>query len=235
MFKPKPLLIEFGVNDYRLTPPKPAKGYIPEWYKKSPKYRDHSDQQKVGSHLRENNKGIKYCMPFLDTLTHGYMAELWCDVQIYRTPTGPEIHWEIEPTVLAAREPEGMEQLPIPAGHLGTHFVWKNPYSIKTPPGYSVLITHPLNRFDLPFTTLSGISDADSFMPPGNLPFYLQEDFEGIIPAGTPIFQIIPIKRENWTSSLNKDLYELGQKRIWKSLAHTGFYKDNLWTKKNFE
>ena len=228
-------LIEFGVNDYRLSPPKPAKAHIPEWYKKSPAHVDYEKDHKVGSKMRENNKGIKYCMPFLDGLTHGYIAELWCDVQVYRTPKGPEIHWEVEPSVLASREKTGQDFLPIPAGHLDKHFVWKNPYSIRTPKGYSCLMTHPLNRFDLPFTTMSAIVDSDKFTPPGNYPFYLREDFEGIIPAGTPMFQIIPIKRDNWTSELNKDLYELGQKRIWKSIAHTGFYKNFLWTKKNFE
>jgi hypothetical protein len=228
-------LIEFGVNDYRLSAPKPAKAYIPEWYKKSPAHTDYDKDHKVGSQMRENNKGIKYCMPFLDGLTHGYIAELWQDVQVYRTPTGPEIHWEVEPAVLSSREKNGNEFLPIPAGHIDRHFVWKNPYSIRTPKGYSCLLTHPLNRYDLPFTTMSAIVDSDQFTPPGNYPFYLKEDFEGIIPAGTPMFQIIPIKRDSWTSELNKDLYELGQKRIWKSLAHTGFYKNFLWTKKSFE
>jgi hypothetical protein len=82
---------------------------------------------------------------------------------------------------------------------------------------------------------MSAIVDSDTFTPPGNYPFYLREDFEGIIPAGTPMFQIIPIKRDDWTSELNKDLFDLGQKRIWKSIAHTGFYKNFLWTKKSFE
>jgi hypothetical protein len=228
-------LIEFGVNDYRIPAPKPAKAYIPDWYKKSPVHTDYDKDPKVGSESRENNKGIKYCMPFLDGLTHGYIAETWCDIQVYRTPNGPEIHWEVEPHIIGMREKKGNEFLPIPAGHLDKHFIWKNQYSIRTPKGYSCLLTHPLNRYDLPFTTMSAIVDSDSFTPPGNYPFYLREDFEGIIPAGTPMFQIIPIKRDDWTSEYNKDLYELGQKRIWKSIAHTGFYKNFLWTKKNFD
>jgi hypothetical protein len=227
--------IEFGVTDSRLSAPVPAKSHIPDWYKKSPLHTDYSKELKIGSILRQNNKGIKYCMPMLDGLTHGYVAELWCDLQIYRTPTGPQIHWEMDPEVLQARDKKGMEHLPIPAGHLDKHFIWKNPYSIKTPKGYSCLLTHPLNRYDLPFTTMSAIIDSDSYMPPGNYPFYLREDFEGIIPAGTPMFQIIPIKRSNWTSSLNKDFTELGTQRVWKTMTHTGWYKNNIWIKKTFE
>lgn len=228
-------LIEFSVDNPNLSAPKPAKAFIPEWYKKSPMHVDHAKDRRVGSPDRRNNKGIKYCMPFLDGLTYGYIAETWCDIQVYRTPTGPEIHWEVDPDPLTNRGEDGNEFLPIPVGHLDRHYIWKNPYGIRTPKGYSCLVTHPLNRFDLPFTTMSAIVDSDTYMPPGNYPFYLHEDFEGIIPAGTPMFQIIPIKRDNWISELNEDLNEMGKKRNWVAMAKTGFYKDSLWTRKSFE
>ena len=32
----------------------------------------------------------------------------------------------------------------------------------------------------------------------GNVPFFIKSGFEGVIPAGTPIAQLIPIKREKW-------------------------------------
>ena len=228
-------LIEFSVDHPNLSPPRPAKSYIPDWYKKSPMHVDNVKERRVGSPDRRNNKGIKYCMPFLDGLTHGYIAETWCDIQVYRTPTGPQIHWEVDPDPLTNRGEDGNEFLPIPVGHVDRHYIWKNPYGIRTPKGYSCLVTHPLNRFELPFTTMSAIVDSDTYMPPGNYPFYLHEDFEGIIPAGTPMFQIIPIKRDNWTSKLNEDLNEMGKKRNWLAMARTGFYKDFLWTKKSFE
>jgi hypothetical protein len=57
---------------------------------------------------------------------------------------------------------------------------------------------HPLNRYDLPFTISSAIVDSDDFNAPGNIPFFLKDGFEGIIPAGTPFAQIIPIKRSSW-------------------------------------
>lgn len=231
----KAKLIEFSIKDPRLSVPKPAKAYIPEWYKKSPMHTDYAKEHKVGSPERSNNKGIKYCMPFLDGLTHGYIAETWCDIQVYRTPSGPEIHWEVDPDIISSRDKGGNEFLPVPVGHVDKHYVWKNPYGIQTPRGYSCLLTHPLNRYDLPFTTMSAIVDSDTYTPPGNYPFYLHEDFEGIIPAGTPMFQIIPIKRDSWTSELNEDLYEVGEKRNWIAMGQTGFYKNFLWTKKSFD
>lgn len=231
----RPKIIEFGLYNPILDTPKPAKAYVPEWYKKSPRHTDHSDSLVLDSAYTKSNKGIKYCVPFLDGLTHGYMAELWCDVQVMRHPDGPQLGWPTDLNVIAVRDPQGFERLPTPAGHLDIHYVWKSPYIIKTPPGYSVLITHPLNRFDLPFTTLSAVVDSDSAMPPGNLPFYLREDFEGIIPAGTPIFQIIPFKRDDWKSKDVESLEKVGAKRMFDALRTTGIYKHKHWYKKTFE
>ena len=45
------------------------------------------------------------------------------------------------------------------------HFIIKfnNFWTIEAPPGYSLLFTHPVNRADLPFTTLTGLVDCDAF------------------------------------------------------------------------
>ena len=38
-----------------------------------------------------------------------------------------------------------------------------NLWTIEAPAGYSLLFTHPANRFDLPFTTLTGLVDCDRY------------------------------------------------------------------------
>jgi hypothetical protein len=38
-----------------------------------------------------------------------------------------------------------------------------NLWIIEAPDGYAVLFTHPFNRFDLPFTTLTGLVDCDRY------------------------------------------------------------------------
>jgi hypothetical protein len=45
--------------------------------------------------------------------------------------------------------------------------------------------------------------DADKFSTSGNIPFFIREDFEGMVPAGTPFAQLIPVKRESWKSIQN--------------------------------
>jgi hypothetical protein len=50
-----------------------------------------------------------------------------------------------------------------------------------------------LSSASLPFSILPGIVDADHFKLSVQFPFLLQAGFEGVIPAGTPVAQIIPI------------------------------------------
>ena len=74
-------------------------------------------------------------------------------------------------------------------------------WTIEAPPGYSVLFTHPANRTDLPFTTLTGLVDCDTFHDSSlNFPARWHEpNFNGVLPKGTPVAQCLPVKRESWS------------------------------------
>jgi hypothetical protein len=75
-----------------------------------------------------------------------------------------------------------------------------NLWSIEAPEGYAVFFTHPVNRFDLPFTTLSGLVDCDRYTDSWiHFPAHWHDrNFSGVLPKGTPIAQCIPVKRESW-------------------------------------
>ena len=77
-----------------------------------------------------------------------------------------------------------------------------NLWTVEAPEGYAVLFTHPLNRFDLPFTTLSGLVDCDLYTDNWvHFPAYWHNTgFRGVVPKGTPIAQCILVKRETWTA-----------------------------------
>ena len=75
---------------------------------------------------------------------------------------------------------------------------------LKTPKGYSTLFIHPMNQIDLPFYSLGGIVDTDTYPVPVNFPFFVKKSFSGIIYADTPIIQAIPFKREAWESSIDE-------------------------------
>jgi hypothetical protein len=112
-------------------------------------------------------------------------------------------------------------------------FAWNMPWSFEMPEGYSALLTTPLNRPDLPFVNASGITDMDKFPLSGVATFCVNESFEGVIPAGTPYLQIIPIKRTDFVLEIDQDLREHETKRYDISLEE-GVYKKKWWEKKSY-
>jgi hypothetical protein len=227
-----------GVTDLSL-----AKKHIPQWYKDVPASGYSSIQPSFDSDGNPINtkfspsRNVKLCMPFFDSLVSGYTIELWCDIYVSNGVDGKkEIKWKNNAdTPVKERNPES-DMFPTPSGYSKSHFVWILPYSFQTPKGYSLLLTHPLNRLDLPFISLSGIADAEQILSSGNYPFFIKEDFEGIIEAGTPIAQIIPIKIENWKKDRDISLRKSNDLEVIKSSSKFfNYYKKNRWIKKNYE
>lgn len=227
----KTRLIEFGTNIKFISTPSPAKRYIPEWYKKASPY-----FMGVDSVVPKGT--VKTCIPFLDSIISGYTIELSQDVHITVSPDKEycRLDWGVgDVEVAELRSIESLAGFPIPSDYYHQSFAWKFPYSFRTPVGYSTLISHPFNRLDLPFTTLSGIVDSDGIVNKGNLPFFVKKNFTGIIPAGTPIAQLLPFKREGWTAKNNPALIEEGERINFLSRSRKAFYKRNLWHRKSYD
>lgn len=176
--------------------PAPAKHFLPEWYRKA------EQTYKSAKYNFEERAGLKKCIPYLDAMISGYMLVFPVDVTVTKSEDGTRsITWDadqIHEAFIAERAPEMGSTMPRPPGFAPNHLVFSGIWGWKTPRGWSTLLTHPLNRQDLPFLTISGIMDNDEFWGAGNIPFFIREDFEGVIPKGTPFAQIIPIKRASW-------------------------------------
>lgn len=214
------------VEEYFPTPLVSSKSLIPQWYKDAPR-----------NPIKHNKliNGLKMCMPFMDSLTVGYMVVLPVDLVVEGPANNKRIQWRGDFTPVSIRPSIGAATLPIPNGHSEQHFVWTSPLALRLPSKYSFVLSHPFNRFDLPFITLTGIIDGGFDLASGSLPFFISNDFEGVIPQGTPIAQIIPFKRENWKSKLKLGLHKssLVNKKKSESVL-SGWYKNNLWRKKQY-
>lgn len=230
----KKLTIKFASDEIDVHGiPKPAKTNVPDWYKNNPLNLEGTNLLIPDTHISHT---FKRCVPFLDSLTTGYIAELWSDVIVRKKPNGfSSFEWRTPRAVLEERPIETSMELPVPSGHSYQRLAWKVPYYIKTPKNYSVIITHPLNRFDLPFTTLNAIVDTDEVMYAGNIPFFIKADFEGLIPKGTPLYQVIPFCREHWSSEEDANIIEEGHINHKRSFSViNGWYKKNVWKRKNY-
>jgi hypothetical protein len=219
MMKTKKIKFQSTNVGVKFLHPQPASRLVPEWFRSLPGV----------------NKGIetvKKCMPFLDSLTTGYMIVLSADV--YYDKNGfQEITKDLQ---ISTHDKTQIGTLPLTKEFDTQPYKWHNFFVSKTPKGYSTLFMHPANRVDLPFVSLTGIVETDKFPLAVNFPFLMKKDFSGVIPAGTPIIQAIPIKRENWETEVNDT-------KPWKqpSFVHTmhnppfGFYKKHFWERKKYQ
>jgi hypothetical protein len=217
--------------------PLPAKNYIPEWYKKTPKYI--SKSHKI-SHLDENsnatNSTIKQCVPFLDALSSGYIWELPCDLEFKKVADDVFVRWRFGQNVVTAHSLEQHPLLPaIEKTGKNNVFKFGFNYQIQTPKGYSTLFTHPLNRHELPFRTFSGVVDTDIYELSVQFPFQIDKDFDDvfILEKGTPVIQFIPIKRDSWTHEVFKFDEKKQLKKKYEFFSNIqNAYKRHFWVKK---
>lgn len=219
--------------------PQPIKKFIPEWYKKAEMhYVSEEDDITLENGEQKKSAGLKTCAPFLDALISGYALVTPFDIYVGRTETGDlDIKWNAPQgweNFVAERPKQSGSTMPRPAGHAPNHMVWSGRWGIKLPRGYSALVTHPLNRQDLPFTTSSAIMDSDRFYGNGNIPFFIKEDFVGVIEKNTPFAQVIPIKRKKWKMIHNdgyKDKVSMHGHDVRKK---EGTYKRKYWIRKEY-
>jgi hypothetical protein len=231
----KPKKLEYDLYHPVFEPIGYMKDVIPEWFKKIEKF--------SGGKLSilPSTITVKSCAPFMDTFLTGYYIPAPVDLLVQQTIDGPIITWNFfdadyrETDFVIERNAGMIPTLPIPKGFHSNHFSWSTKQILKVEDGYSLLITHPLNRDDLPFRTMSGIVDANYPMNGGKLPFLLQEGFEGIIKSGTPIAQIIPIKSEPWKLKRNINLLSEAKLARSESLKYIiGWYKNKYWSRKEY-
>jgi len=188
--------------------PKPATAFIPDWYKNMESY--------MGAEKRPSGEGdttatIKRCMPVFDVITQGYIITTYVDIYVSQKEqlddqgnlkVMPWYEWSLyaplsfHPIVQAPTHP-------LQNGFAYPKLV--NPWGIKTPPKHSTMFMAPVHRENI-FTIMPAVVDTDTYVAPVNFPMVLTDaNFEGLIPAGTPIAQVIPFQRESWTMELGKE------------------------------
>jgi hypothetical protein len=222
--------------------PKPAKLTNPEWYKKTPRFMFNDKKPGI---VNKNNSFIpnttyKACMPFRDAMSAGYTWSLPVDIEIRNVGGEFSIKYQTLDNLIDVHILEQAPTLPNAFGSISSLlFKFNCNFRIKTPKGYSILFTHPLNRNDLPFRTMSGIVETDKYDLPINFPFQLSTSLEEndfiILPANTPIIQFIPIKRESWKhqKSINeKDNFNVRIFNLRKTISNS--YRNQFWIKKEY-
>lgn len=200
--------------------PSPAARELPTWFKGI-------------DPVRENQLTIKKCIPVLDAMTTGYIFKTSADV-MFDEGLNRFIDNGVSPVV------SHHEHFQIEGFDLGNQLIpdaykWVNRFQVFTPKGYSIMFTHPVNRFDLPFQTLSGFVDTDEYPLSVQFPFFMKKGFSGLIPAGTPIAQAILVKRDDWEVDSKVQTESYVYPDFWKwHLPPLGKYKREFWKRKRY-
>lgn len=213
--------------------PKPSKAVIPSWFRSlAPRVIDAKILNEPGDGKGHSGKR---CIPMLDAMTAGYTIFTSEDIQVESDCGLPYFRWTRREEVITFHANQQMSTYP---GIRENEDVpkWNNPWVIKTPPGYSCIFTNPMNNPETEISIFSGVVDTDTYTESVNFPFLLKNpDFNGLIPAGTPIAQVIPFARESWQMELNT----ISEKEILQTREKVGSvfwdkYKRLFWSKKQF-
>ena len=248
-------LITFSPHEYydqalmaeHVSTPIKASSAVPSWFKDVPRFHHNDKEMKTDTAIGFHNLTIRHCMPFIDSMTSGYFLTTWTDIYVRRDDSGkPIISYKdlnvVEKFGFGLIQYQEYFESHITAmpGFDPFLYAWSTYWRIKTPLGVSCLFTQPLNRTDLPFFTLSGIVDTDSWHGSDVLNFALKQGFEGVIPSGTPIVQIIPFRREEWDFEIVNQI-DVAHKEVRDTVSDlrmnqttSGYYRDNLHTRKRY-
>lgn len=188
-------VIDFLASDEQcavLIPPAPAGKFIPEWYKTLP-----TEDKSIRDNKGKFGMTAKKCLPMIDAMTHGFIIPLAGDIHIRTNEDASQIDIT-ENQYLKLTEEHNQNQVgpkfPFKEKHL-IKFI--NPFVIKTPPGYSCMFISPVNHIETRFHVFGGIVDTDKYDRAVNFPsVWMACNFDDVLPAGTPIVQVIPFKRD---------------------------------------
>ena len=183
-----------------LPRPIPAVQGLPGWFKTMP-------AKAFSAVLQVEHHTVKKCPPFVDAMTYGFLIPLAADLRI----ENGAFAWDRD---VPSGTLDGYVRSPI-SFHTndqvaGSPFFeedrflikFMNFWTIELPAGYSLLVTHPVNRQDLPFLTLTGLVDSDLYNDNFiNFPArWTDPNSSGVLPKGSPVAQCLPLKRDSWTA-----------------------------------
>ena len=209
--------------------PRPAFKEIPEWFRNLEPFR--KDIPMPG------NASGKRCVPLLDAMTAGYILVTPVDILIerqdgklvYRWPHEPKLEfqalWQVEGHKRVTSQYDAVPKFP-------------NPWGVITPRGYSCLYIPPQNSDDNVFEIFSAVVDTDSYNQNGTLPFLLRDpEWEGLIPAGTPMAQVVPFKRQSYQMVIGGDSDRVNSEKQWNKLRSVfkDGYRKMFWSPKSYK
>lgn len=184
--------------------PKPASKFIPSWYK------DLGKEYKCPMSDPIMQPTLKQCLPVRDMMTSGYIIPAWCDLSFKTDSKGklhvgnkklPEDFSSMYSMGFSSHDVKQVKGTPLENFCDGDKIMKLiNPWMIKTQHGYSCLLISPFYE-TCNITILPAVVDTDNHTVNTNFPCVMTSD-EVFVKKGDPLVQVIPFKRDRWTSTV---------------------------------
>jgi hypothetical protein len=211
---------------------------VPTWYKDQPAI--------SGSDIPDRGimrLTVKKCQAFFDAMAMGYILKVPCDIYIDTTDGNLNIQLpagmnKYHSMLISEHSEEQVSHLPIDKEIYCSKILRIHPtWMVKTNPGYSTFFTSPMHQSPSPLKAIDAVVDTDNYFTDGHLSFLVKKNFKGTLKQGTPMSQVFPFKREEWTMELDNNFpaKKIEEQRSKVRSTFQNGYRLKFWQKKTFK
>lgn len=190
--------------------PTPLKKHIPDWFKKIPAFRERDASGFPAL-------TAKKCLPLVDAMSLGWVIPLQADLHVITNDDCSIINAKPRegcPISVVERHSWGQVSSEKWTGYKQDPLKFINHWIIKTKPGWSCLFQALPNVLQQDFMCLSGVVDTDRYHNMINFPaVWLKANADVTLPAGTPLVQVIPFKRNEMKAVIRDETEKEAKKR----------------------
>lgn len=218
--------------------PEPGTKNVPSWYKEQPTISGTDIPDRGIMRLT-----VKKCQAFFDAMSMGYILKVPCDIYVDTTGDNMNIQLPVHmekyrASLISEHIQEQVSHLPIDRDVYCNKILRIHPtWMVQTDEGYSTFFTTPMHQPPSPLKAIDAVVDTDNYFTDGHLSFLVKKNFRGTIKQGTPMSQVFPFKREEWSMELDKNFsaakVEEQRGRV-RSTFQNG-YRLKFWQKKTFK
>lgn len=194
--------IEFKCSDPSVIehcPVVPMSESMPKWYKELPKYPEWASKCPMQRLLKQEFPTVKACQPVYDYMTSGYMIPWSYETMFKKVKSNDIYSFEYFSSYKEYIGCFADYQLP----ELKTTFFKVNqPWTIKTPKGYSCLYFQSFYDFEKRYSILPAIVDTDTQHKISFVGYMLQDEFK--VMPNEPMVYVMPFKRDEFKYSIEQ-------------------------------
>ena len=203
--------------------PKPAKHFIPQWFKDIPS---------------SDSASVKFCPSFPDYFSQGYIVPMWCDTKLQYDKEEEAWSWSTSSNLFSL-DAHGNKQFlnykKASFNGVDGQFVFKAncPWRVVTPPGWSVLQLPLFYHFNQEWSVLPGVIDTDIHHEINQQILYHGNGKSIDLKSGSPFVLYVPFKRSNklkldirYQNENDKKIDQINKLKSVIKFPPTGYYRE---------